>query len=116
MTMDDDKFEQHLRSFQPRDAAPLKFSGSRRKTVIAAGLAFACMLIAAAVILFPRAKPAVDRPTAESLKPMRRPVTLMDFNEAERENRLDEALALSAAQSLPRTDRPNSALNALSKE
>ncbi len=116
MTMDDEKFEQQLRSFRPREVRSLQVDRRRRIAVIVTAALAACVVFGVFAVRLSRTKPRIERMAVAIPAAQRRPVTLMDFNAALRADRLDDALELSAAQSLPRTNRPNTALNVLAKE
>jgi hypothetical protein len=114
MNLDDDRFERHLRSFNPRIPGPLNLP-LKRAVPDFAKFAIACALVLAAILIFlhaPRKAPAVlGNAATESQLFSVRQLTLAAEN-----GNLERALSTSAIRSLPRTDQPHSALNTLAKD
>jgi hypothetical protein len=111
MTMEDDKFEQHLRTFHPAVAPPLHAHHHQRQwIVVASAVAALCGVF---IFVF---STRFSRPPVHHAEAKLAPSTVLQLQVADRKGDLDGALDRSAEQILPTASHPNSALNALSKE
>ncbi len=115
---DEEKVVEYLKEFRPRSAKALVLP--RARVSVAGKLAFAAVaavVVAVAVISLRPRPPMMATPVVRSTTTAKPAVTIMELNAAARqEGALDAVLARSAQETLPVTNRPNTALNALSKE
>lgn len=116
MNLDDQQFETRLRAFRPRAPQPLTaFAPRRSKRVLTTAVpVLALLLLLAGVLLLRSPKPMITPPLIRNAEAA--PKSLAQWNALERAHQFDDALTLSARQSLPRTDAPNSALHILAKD
>jgi hypothetical protein len=117
MNFDDEHFEQHLRSFRPRTVRPLPTARARALSW-QARLAVIGVTVVLVAVLFLIPRPKTVRLFSQFSEPAAptRVVTVRQLNAAEKDGELEDALTVSAARALPRTDQPHTALNTLAKE
>ena len=116
MSLEDDQLEQHLRTFHPHAPQTLpEYAAPRSRRVMTVVVPLlAVLLLCAGVLLVRLPKRGITLPLLHNA--VMAPESLAQWNALERAHRLDDALALSARESLPRTDTPNSALHTLAKD